>query len=145
MNHISGIGGAFIFSNDPDRLARWYADHLGFTFEGAPDSGAYYQMFFGLDPNDASRKLDTTFAIMKATVPVEASIPDAGEPDNMYGDQPYMINIRVNDLDRLLADLATKNIHPIKRQDESYGKFAWVRDADGNRLELYEPLTPPAQ
>ncbi len=145
MTHISGIGGAFIFSNDPDRLAQWYSDHLGMTFAGDPKSGTYYQMFFGLDPDDTSRKLDTTFAIMKATIPLETPIPDEGESENMYGDQPFMINFRVNDLDRLLADLAAGNIRPIKRQDESYGKFAWVRDADGNRIELYEPIVSPGE
>jgi catechol 2,3-dioxygenase-like lactoylglutathione lyase family enzyme len=145
MSHISGIGGAFVFSNDPDSLAQWYSDHLGLKFEGDPASGTYYQMFFGLDPGDTSRKLDTTFAIMKANIPLDRSIPKSGEPDNMYGDQPYMINLRVYDLDRLLADLAAKDIHPIKRQDESYGKFAWIRDADGNRVELYEPILPPSE
>lgn len=145
MDQISGIGGAFIFSNDPDRLARWYSDHLGLKFEGAPGSGTYYQMFIGLDPGDTSRKLDTTFAIMKADIPLTSSMPDGDEPDNMYGDQPFMINLRVCDLDRLLADLAAKDIHPIKRQDESYGKFAWVRDADGNRIELYEPTAIPGE
>ncbi len=145
MSHISGIGGAFIFSNDPGRLARWYSDHLGLKFEGDPGSGTYYQMFFGLDPGDTSKKLDTTFAIMKANIPLGTSIPDGGEPENMYGDQPFMVNLRVRDLDRLLADLAAGNIHPIKRQNESYGKFAWVRDADGNRIELYEPISPPGE
>lgn len=145
MNHISGVGGAFIFSNDPGRLARWYTDHLGLRFEGDAQSGTYYQMFFGLDPADPAKKLDTTFAIMKAIVPLQSSRPDGPEPENMYGDQPFMINLRVQDLDAVLADLAAKEIYPIKRQDESYGKFAWIRDADGIRIELYEPLTPPGE
>jgi len=145
MTHISGIGGAFIFSNDPERLAQWYSDNLGLKFEGDPKSGTYYRMFISLDPDDTSRKLDTTFAIMKATIPLESPIPDGSEPENMYGDQPFMINLRVHDLDRLLADIASRNIHPIKRQDESYGKFAWVRDADGNRIELYEPVAIPGE
>jgi catechol 2,3-dioxygenase-like lactoylglutathione lyase family enzyme len=82
---------------------------------------------------------------MKATVPLQSARPDGPEPENMYGDQPFMINLRVHDLDTVLADLTAKDIHPIKRQDESYGKFAWIRDADGNRIELYEPLAPPGE
>lgn len=145
MSHISGVGGAFIFSNDPGRLARWYTDHLAMRFEADAQAGTYYQMFFGLDPADPAKKLDTTFAIMQATVPLPSSKPDGPEPENMYGDQPFMINLRVRDLDSMLADLAAKDIHPIRRQDESYGTFAWIRDADGNRIELYEPLAPPGE
>ena len=62
----------------------------------------------------------------------------------MYGDQSFMVNFRVTDLDAFLNDLKQKRIEPIKREDESYGKFAWVRDIDGNRVELYQPLTPPS-
>lgn len=143
MNPINGIGGAFLFSNDATRLAQWYEDNLGFKFDGSAEYGAFYQMFYGLDPSDPQRKLDTTFSIMKATVPLPKRKIDS-EPDNMYGDQSFMVNFRVTDLDEFLKDLAAKGIEPIKRQDESYGKFAWIRDLDGNRVELYQPLIPPA-
>jgi len=140
MNHINGIGGAFIFSNDAARLAQWYEDNLGMKFEGDPEYGAFYKVFFGLDPADTSRKLDTTFSIMKTVETLPERKVDV-EPDSMYGDQPFMVNFRVTDLDDFLKELAAKGIKPIKRQDESYGKFAWIRDIDGNRVELYEPIT----
>lgn len=139
MNQINGIGGAFIFSNDAARLAKWYKDNLGIEFEGDPEYGAFYRVFFGLDPDDTSRKLDTTFSIMKATE-ILPERKTGVEPESMYGDQPFMVNFRVTDLDGFLKDLAAKRIKPIKRQDESYGKFAWIRDIDGNRVELYEPI-----
>jgi predicted enzyme related to lactoylglutathione lyase len=52
-----------------------------------------------------------------------------------------MINYRVDDLDALLKDLEAKGvwIDP-KRQDEGYGKFAWIQDCDGNRVELWQPI-----
>jgi catechol 2,3-dioxygenase-like lactoylglutathione lyase family enzyme len=136
---IEGIGGAFIFSNEPKQLAGWYRDHLGIEFEGGDESGTFYTMYWGLDPEDHSRKLDSTFAIMQAKVP----LPESGggpEPDDMYGDQPFMVNLRVRDLDALLGGLAAKGIEPIKREDYDYGRFAWVRDLDGNRIELYQPI-----
>ncbi len=135
---IDGVGGAFIFSNDPERLANWYREHLGLDFERAGEF-AYYKVFWGVDPEEHSRKLDTTFSIMRAQV----DLPQRGaepEPQSMYGDQPFMVNLRVRDIDAVLAHLAAKGVDPLKRQDEDYGRFAWVRDADGNRVELYQPL-----
>lgn len=135
---IDGVGGAFIFSNDAERLARWYEEHLGIEFERIGEEGAFYVVFWGLDPEDPSRRLDTTFSIMSARVklPQRASGP---EPDNMYGDQPFMVNLRVRDLDALIERLASKGVKVLKREDYDYGRFAWVRDLDGNRVELYEP------
>jgi catechol 2,3-dioxygenase-like lactoylglutathione lyase family enzyme len=134
---IDGVGGAFVFSNDPQRLADWYRGHLGMEFEGSGE--ALYTMFWGLDPEDHSRKLDTTFALMQAKV----QLPQRGggpEPDDMYGDQPFMLNLRVRDIDAVLEHLAAKGVRPIKREEYDYGRFAWIRDLDGNRIELYQPL-----
>ena len=136
---IDGIGGAFVFSNDAQRLADWYRECLGFEFEGAPEYGAFYQMFWGLDPQDPTRRIDTTFSIMQAKVPLERAVLEV-EPEDMYGDQPFMVNLRVRDLDALLEFLSSKGIEPIKREAHSYGRFAWIRDLDGNRVELYQPL-----
>lgn len=68
MTWIEGIGGAFIFSNDPARLAGWYTEHLGLCFEGSAGHGTFQQVFRGLDPEDRQRKPDTTFSIMQARV-----------------------------------------------------------------------------
>ena len=76
---------------------------------------------------------------MKATVDVPVR-GDEPEPESMYGDQPFMVNLRVRDLDAVLASLSARGIEPIKRSDYDYGLFAWVRDADGNRIELYQPI-----
>jgi len=142
MSHIDGVGGAFIFSHDARTLAQWYRDYLGMTLEGVEEYGAFYQVFYGLDPDDHSRRLDTTFSIMPAAKSLPPPRKDDHESDNMYGDQPFMVNLRVRDLDGLIAEMEAKGVAIIKRQDEVYGKFAGIRDSDGNRIELYEPIPP---
>lgn len=139
MALIDGVGGAFIFSNDAERLANWYTEYLGLEFEGSTEFGAFYRVFWGLDPDDAERRMDTTFAIMQAKVDLDAPVMDP-EPDSMYGDQPFMTNLRVRDLEGVLAHLADKGVEPIKQVDEGYGLFAWIRDGDGNRIELYQSV-----
>ncbi len=139
MTFVSGLGGAFLFSKDPERLAAWYTDHFAMKFEGSAEFGAFYLVFWGLDPDNPKRKLDTTFSIMRAKVdfPEREKGP---EPTDMYGDQPFMLNLRVHDLDGLMKHLAAKGVHPLRREDEDYGAFAWIRDGDGNRVELYQPI-----
>ncbi|MEM6783575.1 MAG: VOC family protein [Bacteroidota bacterium] len=141
MSHVSGLGGAFIFSQDPKRLADWYTEHVGLPFEGSVEFGAFYHQFWSRHLDDTERRLDTTFAIMQAKADFPAPIV-RGEVET-YGDQPFMVNLRVDDLDALLSSLEAKEVEVLARQDESYGKFAWVRDADGHRVELYQPMKPP--
>ena len=58
----------------------------------------------------------------------------------MYGDQHFMVNLRVTDLESLLERLGARVETILGRQDEGeYGLFAWLYDPDGNRVELYEP------
>ncbi|MEM8600581.1 MAG: VOC family protein [Bacteroidota bacterium] len=143
MNHVNGLGGAFIFSQDPKRLADWYAEHLGLPFEGSVEFGAFYHQFWSRHPDDPGRRLDTTFAIMQAKA--DFPLPVVREAVETYGDQPFMVNLRVDDLGALLASLEAQGVEVLGRQDEPYGSFAWVRDADGHRVELYEPAAhPPA-
>lgn len=139
MPLINGLGGAFVFSDKPVELAKWYTEHFGFEFEGSAEFGAFYQMFWGVDPDNPERKLDTTFSIIKANRNMGRSAP-AEEPESMYGDQAYMMNLRTDDLDALVAHLESKGVAILKRESEEYGRFAWVRDPEGNRVELYEPV-----
>ena len=140
MSLIDGVGGAFIFSEDPKRLADWYAEALGIEFEGSEEFGAFYVRYVAADPDDKNWVMDTTFAIMKAksSVPRMAANEGVGQGD-MYGDQPFMVNLRVRDLDAVLKHLAGRGVEPLRRDDEGYALFAWVRDLDGNRVELYQP------
>ena len=139
MSHVSGVGGAFIFSANPKKLADWYAEHFGFVFEGSEEFGAFYQVFRAIDPGNPGALLDTTFAIMRAKVDLPRASGEIDD-DDMYGDQHFMLNIRVIDMDALLAHLERLNVPVLARSEEDFGHFAWVRDGDDNRVELYEPV-----
>lgn len=138
---FAGVGGTFLFSPDPGRLAAWYAEHFGFTWETMGETR--YQMFMTLDRDDPSKKVDFHFGIMKADVDFPAHpVPEVEprEPSAMYGDQPYMIGVKVNDMDAAVAHLRAKGVEIIRRDDLEYGAFAWVRDCEGRRVELYQPV-----
>ena len=124
MAKVTGVGGVFIRSKDPKALAAWYAEHLGIVLD---------------DYGGATLKWDEVPAGTGMTA--WSAFPD----DTTYfgdGRQSVMINYLVDDLDALLAKLSAAGvwIDP-KRQDESYGRFAWIKDLDGNRLELWQPLS----
>lgn len=141
MAHINGIGGAFVFSHRPQALAEWYTEHLGLQFEGGSD--AFYQIFWSRDDNDHAVRRDTSFSIIKANEPMTRPVPDE-EPESMYGDQPFMVNFRTDDLDALTAHLQGKGVSILQYSDEGYARFAWIRDLDGHRIELYQPVALPA-
>jgi predicted enzyme related to lactoylglutathione lyase len=111
---------------------------FGFNFEGG--GSAFYQMFINLDQEDQSKKIDFHFAIMKGNESYKREVKE--ESDNMYGDQNYMLNIRTENLENLISHLTENGVVIIKTEDYDYGKFAWVRDPEGNRIELYQPLFP---
>ncbi len=119
MAKAVGVGGIFLKARDPKALGRWYAEHLGIADQGGGSLG-----FDG--PESAGM---TVFAHF----PVDTKY--FGE-----GAQEVMVNFRVDDLDALLANLeaAGVRIDP-KRDDHEYGKFAWIWDPGGNRVELWQP------
>ena len=124
MARVTGVGGVFIRSKDPKALSAWYAEHLGIT-------------------------LDTYGgATLKWSDEVPAgtgmTVWNAFPHDTTYfgpGSQAVMINYRVDDIDALLEKLSAAGVRiDPNRMDESYGRFAWIEDLDGNRLELWQPL-----
>ena len=135
---IEGIGGVFLFSNDPGRLADWYAEHLGIAFEFRMESGAAGLTYRAQDPDGKGVVYPTVFSIMEARVALPALEADA-KPESPYGDARVMINLRTRDLAGLLARLAERGVTPTGDETNDYGRFAWVYDGDGNRLELWEP------
>jgi predicted enzyme related to lactoylglutathione lyase len=120
MAKAVGVGGVFLKARDPKALSQWYETHLGLG--GRVSDGAL--MFEG--PESAGA---TVFGLFKT--------------DTDYfggGSQQFMINFRVDDLDALLAQLETAGVRIDPRpDDESFGRFAWVWDPEGNRVELWEP------
>jgi predicted enzyme related to lactoylglutathione lyase len=130
MANVIGVGGVFFKSDDPEGLMTWYRDVLGMTvndYGGADflhaDSGRAF-------PQGAR----TIFSAFKDTT--EYFAPSAS---------PFMINLMIDDMDGMLARLAEKGV-PLEGepQDFDYGRFAWVMDPNGVKIELWQPVEPAA-
>ncbi len=131
MARVTGIGGIFLRSSNPEALAAWYADNLGVHLT---DWGGAHFLWSDEVPPTTGR---TAWSIFPSDTPYFG-------PGTVAGPQQTMINYRVDDLDALLAKLAAANVFiDPHREDYAYGRFAWINDPDGNRLELWQPLAPP--
>jgi catechol 2,3-dioxygenase-like lactoylglutathione lyase family enzyme len=123
MKRVTGIGGIFFKSKDPKALGEWYRTHLGLNVEEW--GGAVFE--WADDPSEG--KGTTTWSPFKQ--------------DTTYfepGTAPFMINFRVADLHELLAALRAEGCDVQDKVEESeFGKFGYVIDPDGNKLELWEP------
>ena len=124
MKRVTGIGGIFFKAREAAGLRAWYERHLGLKIE---DYGGTY--FKWRDADNPEREGSTSWSIFK--------------PDTTYfgpGEQTFMVNYRVADLDALLEELRREGV-PVEEKIEEceYGRFAWVTDPEGNRIELWEP------
>jgi len=119
MAKVVGVGGVFLKARDPKTLSAWYAEHLGvpkleggtLAFDGPESAGMTVFAHF---------PLDTSY----------------------FGDgvQQAMVNFRVDDVDGLVQQLAAAGVRiDPKRDDSDYGRFSWIWDPEGNRIELWEP------
>lgn len=115
---VTGIGGFFFRSNDPQALAAWYLTHLGV---GAPEGQFLWDQQAG----------PTVFAPFKA------------DSDYFAADKGWMLNLRVDDLDGLTASLAAAGIEVITKPEwnasAEVGRFARIHDPEGNPIELWQP------
>ncbi|MGE5175118.1 MAG: VOC family protein [Hyphomicrobiales bacterium] len=124
MRRVTGIGGIFFKARDPKALAEWYRTHLGLSVEDW--GGVAFRWAPPENPQGTGTtvwspfKSDTTyFAPSQAT---------------------FMINYRVADLHAVLAALRSEGCRVEEKVDESeFGKFGWVLDPEGNKLELWQP------
>ena len=124
---ILGIGGVFFKSANRAQMREWYAKHLGLVDRGG---GA---MLPWRERENPEKKQVTVWSIFPATTDYFGA-----------GPAPFMINYIVDDLDALLARLKKEGVKiDEKRMNESYGKFAWIYDSDGNKIELWEPAGKP--
>jgi predicted enzyme related to lactoylglutathione lyase len=123
MKRVTGIGGIFFKARDPVALRVWYQKHLGIDVQAWGGTG----FDWGKDGGS------TVWSI--------------GPDDNDYfapSRASFMVNYRVADLHGLLAALRAEGCQVLDKVDESeFGKFGWVVDPEGNKLELWEP--PPGQ
>ena len=125
---VDGIGGVFIYANDARALSNWYAHHFGIRLETYEDGKVYGTEFKYRRLGDSSMVDSTVFSIMQAKVPLPTERREC------------VINYRVRDMAAFLEQLRSDGVEIEKTEDFDYGRFAWVRDAEGNRVELYQPL-----
>jgi len=124
MKKITGLGGVFIKAKDPKSLAAWYQDTLGIGF----NNNSY---------------VDMPFTDEAGHVTPGSNVLSFFKSDTGYfnpSEKQVMLNLRVHDLFALLDELKNKNVtitgDPI---DEEYGKFGWIMDPEGNKIELWQP------
>jgi len=123
---VTAIGGIFFKSKDPKKLMEWYRQHLGIEIEG--DWGGRFEW---RELENSQRKAYTVWSVFPHTTKYFDPSP-----------APFMVNYRVANLDELLNALRQEGvkIDEEKRIEESeFGRFAWIMDPDGNRIELWQP------
>ena len=122
---ILGIGGIFFKSANRDQTRDWYATHLGLGGKGGE------VMLPWREHDDPQKEHITVWSVFPAAT-------DYFGPNH----PSFMINYIVDDLDALLERLAQEGVKiDPKRINESYGRFAWIYDPDGNKIELWQPVS----
>jgi predicted enzyme related to lactoylglutathione lyase len=119
MEKVAGIGGLFFRARDPKALGNWYQQHLGIALTPTSEGGTVWQQEAG----------PTSFS------PFPETSKYFGDPN-----KAWMVNFRVHDLDKMVAQLRTAGIEV--KDPESYpniGRFTRLHDPEGNPIELWQP------
>jgi predicted enzyme related to lactoylglutathione lyase len=118
MASITGFGGMFIRANDRKALYEWYERHLGL------------------------KKSEGSFAFPAPTQHPQVVFAFFGQDDQYFpAAQKAMINLQVDDLDGVLDRLIDEGVTvDPKRESYDFGKFGWLTDPEGNRVELWQPV-----
>lgn len=123
--HITGIGGVFFKSKNPKALAAWYRDVLGMPIEAWGGAALRYDA-----PGHPPAAAWSAFP--------------QGTDYMAPSTREVMINFAVDDLDAMAARLKAKGVAILKRDDKDpSGRFAWILDPDGTKIELWEPKKGP--
>ncbi len=124
MERVIGLGGPFIKANDAKALSEWYEKHLGISF-----SGSTYTVWPFANKDGSKRAGYNVLSFFKKE-------SDYFTPS----DKQVMLNFIVKDLFGLLNILKEEGITIVgEPMDEEYGKFGWILDLEGNKIELWEP------
>ena len=124
MKRVTGLGGVFFKSKDPEKIKEWYRKHLGI------DSDQHGAMFEWRDLLEPSKKCHTVWSPFSMTTKYFAP-----------SEKPFMLNYRVENLEALLEVLRKEGVEVTGEVEEyEYGKFGWIMDPEGNKIELWEPV-----
>lgn len=124
---VTGLGGFFITSGDPGKIKKWYEEHLGLPCD---EHGHLFKW----------REMENTDKIGHTQFAVFESKPDYFKP----GKPEFMINFRVDNLEAMMDRMKKSGLEIIGEIEKyDYGKFGWVIDPDGNKIELWEPVDEP--
>jgi predicted enzyme related to lactoylglutathione lyase len=125
MKRVTGLGGVFFKSENPKELTSWYDQHLGLSF--GENSWSTFKWRERDNPDQIGR---TEFSLFpKDTAYLAPS------------DSPFMLNFRVENLEKLLEILRGEGVTVVgEMQVYEYGKFGWILDPEGNKIELWEPI-----
>lgn len=124
MKRVTGIGGVFFKAKDPVALRDWYRQHLGINVETW--GGTAFDWASSDNPTGTGTTAWSVFEDSSTQFAPSAA--------------PFMINYRVDDLHALLAALRAEGCAVDEKVDASeFGKFGWVMDPEGNRVELWQP------
>ena len=119
--HVTGVGGVFVKSKDPKALAQWYREVLGLDVKSWGGAALPFDA-----PGHPPKVSWTAF-------------PDSSDYMNP-STREFMINFAVDDMDAILARVAAKGVPILKRDDnDAFGRFAWIQDPDGAKIELWQP------
>ncbi len=119
MQKVQGIGGFFFRAKNPERLTKWYQDHLGI--------------------NPAPTNMEMVPWMTESGVTVFSPFP--ADTDYFPADKTFMLNFRVADLDAIIMQLKSAGIEITDESElEGIGRFARIHDPEGNAIELWEPV-----
>jgi predicted enzyme related to lactoylglutathione lyase len=125
MKRVTGLGGLFFKAKDPKAMYEWYEKHLGIEREPHGEGAA----FRWREADDPQKTGFTAWSIFPQNTKYFDPSP-----------APFMMNFRVENLAALLQALKEEGVAIDPKVEEyDYGKFAWITDPEGNRIELWEP------
>ncbi len=120
---VTGIGGIFFKAKDPKAMYAWYEKHLGLNYVPEMQS-----VDFAWKDAQSGEEAHTYWSLFKSDTKYL-------EPSS----SSFMINYRVLDMDAVVGALESEGVKILGRQDEEYGRFAWIMDPEGNKIELWAP------
>ena len=124
MKKVTGVGGIFIKCEKPDEMREWYDKNLGLV------TNEYGSLFEFRSTDNPDKKEYLQWSTMSTN-------SKHFEPSQ----KQFMVNYRVENLEELLKELAAGGVEVVGKMEEyEYGKFGWIMDPEGNKIELWEPV-----